>query len=69
MDRQFSCHLLIVHYFGRGHVAVVPILTAIAVSESLYPEVTSLKWRFLSGVPNERFLLVGVEVNATFYGN
>jgi hypothetical protein len=41
----------------------------IAVSEWLYPEATSLKWRFPAGVPSERSLLVGVEVNATFHGN
>jgi hypothetical protein len=42
---------------------------AIAVSEWLYPEAKFLKWRFPAGVPDERFLLVGVEVNATFQGS
>jgi hypothetical protein len=44
---------------------VVVLGAATAKPELLYPEVISSNGFFLSGVPNERSLLVGVEVKAT----
>jgi hypothetical protein len=38
-----------------------------AVPELLYTGTTTAEWHFPSGVPDERFVLVGVEVNATFH--